>query len=222
MDRRMALDEFYARLDACAERGDGWRLLGTATGRDGWSTHGVYFIREPGELREDQQTPRVVRVGTHALSATSRSSLWQRLRTHRGRLGGSNPGGGNHRGSIFRLHVGTALVNRDGLSCPTWGVGSSAPREIRDAEGDLERLVSEHIGRMSVLNVPIVDRLERAVLERSSISMLSNHDREPIDPPSPVWLGQYADRVLVRSSGLWNVDHVESPMDLEGLPLLNP
>jgi hypothetical protein len=82
--------------------------------------------------------------------------------------------------------------------------------------------VSEHIGAMSVLCVPIADRLDRAILERSSISILSNHDRTPIDPPSPAWLGHHADRASVRSSGLWNVDHVDSVLDTACLPLLSP
>ena len=73
---------------------------------------GVYFFFEPGELREDGRTPRVVRVGTHAVSAGSRTTLWTRLRDHRGHVIGRHVGGGNHRASIFRRHVGSALLGR--------------------------------------------------------------------------------------------------------------
>jgi hypothetical protein len=41
-------------------------------------------------------------------------------------------GGGNHRGSIFRLIVGASLIRRDGRSHATWGGGNNASREIRD------------------------------------------------------------------------------------------
>jgi hypothetical protein len=56
----------------------------------------------------------VVRVGTHALTAASSATLWDRLRQHRGHLGGRDPGSGNHRASVFRRHVGAALIGRDG------------------------------------------------------------------------------------------------------------
>ncbi len=42
--------------------------------------------------------------------------------------------------------------------------------------------------------------------------MLSNFARPPVDPPSPTWLGHQSARDAIRSSGLWNVNHVrEAP-----------
>jgi hypothetical protein len=67
----------------------------------------VYFFFEDGEVRADGGL-RLVRVGTHALTATSKATLWGRLRQNRGQVGGRSPGGGNHRGSVFRRHVGAA------------------------------------------------------------------------------------------------------------------
>jgi len=49
---------------------------------------------------------RVVRVGTHGLKTGSTSTLWGRVHQHRD----TREGGGNHRGSVFRLHVGQALA----------------------------------------------------------------------------------------------------------------
>ncbi len=74
------------------------------------------------EMRSDHGSGlRVVRVGTHAVTTTSRTTLWNRLSQHRGV---AKTGGGNHRGSIFRLIVGTALKRRDGLNKPiSWGIG---------------------------------------------------------------------------------------------------
>lgn len=48
----------------------------------------------------------------------------------------------------------------------------------------------------------------RTVIEAGSIALLSNYGREAIDPPSPRWLGNSADRDAIRLSGLWNVNHV--------------
>lgn len=201
--RQEVLGRFYAGLDELSHRLAGPRLLSECTGRTGWPTAGVYFFFEDGQERESGGH-RVVRVGTHALTATSGTSLWSRLRAHRG----TRHGGGNHRGSIFRLHVGTALLNR-GLhpeAAKTWG-SRSAPREVRDNEKGLEQAVSDHIGRMPFLWVRVDDRLARDRIERGAIALLSNYERTPIDPPSKQWLGRDADRDLVRSAGLWNVNH---------------
>lgn len=223
MDRRETLDEFYDLLAQLTTNVDGPRLLGSCTGRDVWPSHGVYFFFEPGELREDDRTPRVVRVGTHALTATSKTKLWDRLRTHRGRVAGRNPGGGNHRASIFRLHVGTALIDRYGSfpgAAETWGKGSSVPRDIRDREIALEQAVSRHIGAMPVLWLAVPDRHARATIEQSCIALLSNRDRLTIDPPSTNWLGHHAGREALRASGLWNVNHVDDVPSRNGLEQL--
>lgn len=207
--RATLLAEFYDRVQKVAAANGAPRLRDCA-GRDGWPDAGVYFFFEDGEPREDGKTPRVVRVGTHALTATSKTTLWTRLRAHRGSTGGRNPGAGNHRGSIFRLHVGTALINHGGfdVAAKTWGKGSSAPREVRECEVELEQAVSAHIGDMRVVVVDVPDRHDRSRLERECIALLSNYGRAPIDPPSARWLGAAADREAVRRSGLWNVNHV--------------
>ena len=113
---------------------------------------------------------------------------------HQGTRGGSNPGGGNHRGSVFRLHVGTALINRDTWTndvAGKWAVGSSASRETRDREYPLERAVSDHIRAMPFLWLAVDDEPGpaslRAYIERNAIAPLSSYHSQgrPIDQPSP-------------------------------------
>lgn len=91
--------------------------------------------------------------GTHALSVGSRTKLWSRLSQHKGQANG----GGNHRGSIFRLLVGTALINKNRLNFPTWGIGNTADRAVRTGEVDLERQVSQVICNMRFLWLAIED-----------------------------------------------------------------
>jgi hypothetical protein len=50
---------------------------------------------------------------------------------------------------------------------------------------------------------------ERGVIEAGAIALLSNWNRQPVDPPSPGWLGHAADRKVIGRSGLWNVNHVQ-------------
>ncbi|MFM8577587.1 MAG: hypothetical protein ACKOCN_02110 [Planctomycetaceae bacterium] len=216
-DRHEALDRYYSLLEELAQRCGGPRRLAECDGSMDWPERGVYFFFEAGETRAATDRPRVVRVGTHALRP-SRATLWSRLAQHRGQVGGSMPGGGNHRGSIFRLHVGTALLatgDWDDEIRRTWGAGSAAPAHIRKAESPLERAVTAHIGAMPLLWLGVGDppgpTSDRGLIEAGSIALLSNAYRAPIDPPSADWLGRRADRDAVRQSGLWNVNHVYDP-----------
>jgi len=150
-----------------------------------WPRRGVYFFREPLEERSDTGTgPRIVRVGTHALKAVSRSTLWTRLSQHKGQ---PSTGGGNHRGSIFRLMVGAALARRHGYDFPTWGDGHSAKSEVRKSEVALEKQVSTFIGAMPFLWLAIDDDAGpdslRGYIERNSIALLSNYGKPPLDSP---------------------------------------
>ncbi len=116
MTRKADLDELYQLLADLRKQVGGYRTLGESTGRMEWPQRGVYFFFAPDETREASNQLQVSRVGTHAVSAGSGTSLWDRLRTHRGTLSGTRPDGGNHRGSVFRLRVGEAIINRDGIA----------------------------------------------------------------------------------------------------------
>lgn len=205
-------DRFYALMDELSTRVGGPRMLSDCTS-SGWPTHGVYFFFENGEVRL-AGSPRVVRVGTHALTATSATTLWQRLSTHRGPVGGSRPGGGNHRASIFRLHVGTALLARGDWPSDvqnSWRHQHADPT-ARQAENPLEYDVSQHIGDMPLLWLAVPDRADRGLIERNTIALLSRRSGG-VDPASPHWLGLAADSEKVRTSALWNVNHVDDVYD---------
>jgi hypothetical protein len=204
-DRRR-LHELLERL---AARQGGLRRLAECHGRLSWPSHGVYFFYEDGETGAGGR-PRVVRVGTHALTATSRSSLWDRLSQHQGNAGGQNRGGGNHRGSIFRQHVGTALIRREGLPDDLLASWLAAkPPESHPGERGIEREVSRVIGLMPFtwLAVPTMadGTSVRADIERNAIALLAD------TPSSPGWLGRHASHATIRESGLWNVNHVNEP-----------
>lgn len=212
MNRREDLDRFYRIIATLREKRQGFRWLKECTRRSGWPGRGVYFFFEDHEFREDGSTPRLVRVGTHAVSANSRTTLWNRLYTHKG----ASSGGGNHRGSIFRKRVGEALLQVGGYSPEigtSWGIGNSAPRSTRLAELPLERDVSTVIGSMPFLWLEVNDTpgaaSDRANLERNCIALLSNLGKEPIDEPSERWLGLHSPQETIRKSGLWNTNHVD-------------
>ena len=217
---------FYELLGRIEERFGGRRILAECDGRMDWPKRGVYFFFEEGEERQRSGSGgRVVRIGTHALTEKSKTTLWQRLSQHRGNAA---DGGGNHRGSIFRLLVGVSLAGRgDCVLPPSWGNGSdpgAAARrlgatraEVKEAEADLERRVSATIGRMPFLWLSVPDApgpdSARGRIERGAIALLSNAVSPAADPASTHWLGAHCNRRAVRASGLWNNNHVEERYD---------
>ncbi len=223
------LDRLYSLLAHLDEIPGQGRRLSELPVRSLMPERGVYFFQEPGEHRAgNPRALRVVRVGTHAVSSGSKSTLSGRLKAHRG----TRAGGGNHRGSIFRLHVGTALLARDGITLTTWGVGSSAPPAIRNsetaraAEVALEKRVSDYIGAMSVLWLNVPDdagpQSARAFIERNAIALLSNQ-LAPIDSASGKWLGRFSPRREIRDSALWNLNYIKetyNPLFLDKLESL--
>lgn len=178
-----------------------------------WPKRGVYFFFEEGEERQRSGAGRrVVRIGTHGLKRDSKTTLWHRLRQHRGNAGN---GGGNHRASIFRHLVGASLAGRgDCPRPPSWGVDDTGSRlgltreAVNAAERDLEQRVSRVIGRMPFLwlSVPGAPGPEsvRGRIERGAIVLLSNSATPAADQASANWLGAHCDRPAVCASGLWN------------------
>jgi hypothetical protein len=213
MDSRRLSDlrRFYSLLDVLAQR-QPFRLLAECDGRLLWPKRGVYFFMEEGEHRSESGIGnRVVRVGSHALTATSKTNLWRRLVQHRGNADGI---GGNHRGSVFRLLIGEALQNRAGQVSSTWGQGNSAPREIRQAELDFEQQVSGKLGLMPFIWLDVDGGSDgpaiRKFIEQNAIALLSNFGKSGIDMPSADWLGHHSGKELVRQSGIWNRDHTSA------------
>ena len=88
---------------------------------------------------------------------------------------------------------------------------------MRRDEQEVEQLVSEVIRAMPFIWLAIDDEPGtgslRGYIERNAIALLSNHDREALDCHSGGWLGCYCYSERVKSSGLWNQNHVEEQYD---------
>jgi len=170
-----ATGRFCQALDQLAENLGGPRCLRDCRVADGWPRQSVYFFFEPGEVRADGRD-RVVRVGTHALTAASQATSWGRLRQHRGQVGGRHPGGGNHRASVFRRHIGAAIIQRGKLPpglLDSW-LDRHGPRPGQaDQEARIEEAVSGYIGAMPFLWLAVGQRAVRGCVERNGIALTS-------------------------------------------------
>lgn len=219
MNRHEDLDQFYGLLDQLETNVGSKQQLGNCDGYMDWPNRGVYFFFATDERRTDTDQLRLTRVGTHAVSEGSGTSLWNRLRTHRGALSGTYEGGGNHRGSVFRKRVGEAMVERHDLhdDYPEWGEGSSAGRDLRLEELEMERRVSDYLRELPFLWVDVNDEpgpeSDRAYIERNAIALVSNYGKAPVDARSNEWLGNDSRSRQIRESGLWNVNHVDESYD---------
>jgi hypothetical protein len=218
--RRDAIAASYGIFDRISNGEGAPRLRELLAGE--LPSHGVYFFFDDAEAtRFSKLLPRLVRVGTHGVSLGSVATLRNRLRTHFG----TRSGGGNHRASVFRLHVGRAIIERDGLQkqFPNWGKGQSAPKEVTQQEINMEALVSEYIGNLRVLFIPVSDPASsgslRATIEKQFIAMFTEK-LCPIENRSSGWLGHFSDKATIRETGLWNVRDVGEEYDLKFLAFL--
>ena len=223
MSRSADLDQLYRLFDDLKDRTGGMQRLRDCTGYMDWPDRGVYFFFADDETRDLTDQPRLTRVGTHAVSSGSGTSLWNRLRTHRGANSGTYEGGGNHRGSVFRKRIGEAMIERYDLheTYPYWGEGSSAGRERRLDELELEQRVSDYIRDLPFLWIRVDDEpgpeSDRAYIERNVIALVSNYQNDSLDPRDDDWLGRKSPRREITESGLWNINHIGETYDSEFL-----
>ena len=96
--------------------------------------------------------------------------------------------------------------------------------ELAAAEAPIEAAVSEYIGRLPFLCLPVDDEPGpdslRGYIERNAIALTSCLHEPMIDPPSRSWLGLCSGRDKVRRSGLWNQRHVEENYEPRFLDML--
>lgn len=225
MNRLDDLKRFYDVVFRLERKLGGVRFLREFSQYRDWPKRGVYFFFSPDERRSDSGGGlRLVRAGTHALTHGSQSTLRQRLSQHRGNTGG----GGNHRGSIFRLLAGQAMIEAgEAPACPSWGAQNSlgkaaealsTDREtLKKSEQPVEEAVSRYIGAMPFLWLDIDDapspESQRGYIERNTIALLSNYERPPLDALSDGWLGRRSNRLFVAGSELWNQRHANETHD---------
>lgn len=173
--------------------------------------NGIYVFFEKGETvrLENAIENRVVRIGTHRKDNRFRN----RIRQHYGNI---NSLGGNKNGSVFRKHLGGALLRKNNLQDPRlkdW-LTQDGP-----TFAEIEELVSSNLRNNFTFSCfSVNDEKDRLTIERGLISLFAQY---PIGGPSQNWLGLYAADEKVRKSCIWNSQHINSdPLNIEEFHLL--
>jgi hypothetical protein len=169
-------------------------------------SNGLYFFYQEGEGSAHAPGGRIVRIGNHP---RAQHRLVGRLSDHyRSQDGAKN-------GSVFRRYIGGALLRRlDSASpclSPSPGEGHWERQDERacPACSTTESAVTTVLATAFCFRcVRVDDQDERNHLEARLIATVAACT---VCQPSRTWLGLHAYPPLVRSSGLWNTQHVGGP-----------
>jgi len=221
--RPTPLQELYREFENLSEKTGGPYYLDNYSSDWNWPTRGIYIFFTPDtNIEADPHSEwTVARIGTVGVANGSSNTLMNRMRQHRGNKKGKYAGGGNHRGSIFRLHVGNAIIHKNDLhnEYPHWGKSNSnvpddiSTTEIREQEHPLEERVSEYIRSLPflILNVPGEPgpKSDRARIEKQLLSTFGFYHRTKDYLRDDRWLGTFSPKPEVYKTGLWNINHVD-------------
>lgn len=162
--------------------------------------NGVYLFFERGEVVKwhNRLTDRIVRVGTH-----NRDGRFSgRIRQHYGNV---HSLGGNKNGSVFRKHLGGALLlklNPQDQRLEDW-LTQGGP-----SYAEIEEMVSRELRQNFTFSCFRADQQgERLRIEKGLIALIAQY---PLGQPSTNWLGKFSASAEIRRSGLWNTQHIEA------------
>ena len=165
---------------------------------------GIYLFFEKGEKIDidGMKYDGLVRVGTHR----NDGNFPGRIRQHYGNKGNLN---GNKNGSVFRLHVGGAIMRKlNPYDPPLAGWLKQMGPSYSDVEEDVSRTLRENF---SFVCFPVATKEERLNLESGLISLLAQH---PLGKSSPLLAWTISARPIICSTGLWNTRETDKkPLD---------
>jgi len=165
--------------------------------------NGIYFFYEEGEIVKigNRVIKRIVRVGTHR----GQGRFPERILNHFY---------GNKNTSIFRKHLGAAILAKENPNDPRLKEWMRKGKTFKEVEKEVSKLLME---KFSFRYIKVDDRDERLELEERLISTLAKVSPKYI---SPNWLGQFSPIKEIRESGLWNARHINSPTHMRSEQLV--
>jgi len=161
---------------------------------------GIYVFFEQGETDVCQgvRVPRIVRIGTHKKDGR----FTGRIRQHYRRV---NSLRGSKNGSVFRKHVGSALLRMADPQDPRLELSLG---QKGGSYFEVEEEVSKTLRNNFTFScIRVDDAADRIYIEKGLIALLARYS--PLKP-SKNWSGHHAANEKIRDCGLWNVQRTTS------------
>ncbi len=162
---------------------------------------GIYVLFEAGESGHGLK--RIVRIGTHTGTGQLRSRLKQHFINE------------NKDRSIFRKHIGRALLNRQNDSfIDDWDLDLTTTAQKREHAGRIDLVKQKAVetqvtaymqADFSLAVFRVGTKQQRLHLESRMISTVSHCEQ---CRPSSGWLGQFSPNSKIRESGLWQINEL--------------
>lgn len=183
--------------------------------------NGIYFFYEEGELWEHGgNKKRIVRIGTHK-KENFRSRINDHYLFSKSKMNFDKDKSPPHDRSIFRKNIGRAILNRDeDKYLSVWEIdfmkkdNRNKYAYLRDIqkEKEIEEEITDLLRNLFSFRFIVLgsenERMGSSGLESLLIGTLSQCSK---CKPSKNWFGRYSPIDKIRKSGLWQVQHLNSP-----------
>jgi hypothetical protein len=183
-------------------------------------TNGIYFFYEHSEFSgHNAAQARIVRVGTHR-NGNFRNRIAEHFLLNERKMEFTVDQSPPHDHSIFRKHIGRALLSKNGDPYLSVWDTDFMKRKTLDAKKHLRNISKEVAIEKQVTQIlreqfffrfiEIEDeeqRIGKQGFERALIGALASCD---LCGPSDNWLGRYSPDIRIRETGLWQVQHLKA------------
>ena len=180
--------------------------------------NGIYFFYEDGEYwGHGGERPRVVRIGTHRKDGNFRHRIGEHFALDERRMNFDATRAAPRERSIFRKHIGRALLKQRGDPyLAVWEIDFTS-REKREKYGHLRDIAKEKVVESEItarlresfsFRFIIVDgKGTRRGLEQQIIGTVAQCSQ---CCESKNWLGTDSPKPEIRESGLWQIQHLKA------------
>lgn len=188
--------------------------------------NGIYFLYEEGEFwGHDGKKLRIVRIGTHR-GENFRNRIKEHFLLDESRMNFNEGSSKPSDRSIFRKHIGRALLNKDKDDyLQIWNIDfiKKDNRKLYGYKRDIEKekRIEEAITkiireRFQFRFIILESRIKRIGSEGLEGPLIGTIARCKLCKPSANWLGNYSPIQKIRESGLWLVQHIKNRPINEG------
>jgi len=182
--------------------------------------NGIYFFYEQGEIwGHGGNKPRIVRIGTHK-DGNFRNRIKEHYLLDESKMNFDATRPAPHERSIFRAHIGRALLNqRKDNYLQIWREDLTS-RENREKFGHLRDIRKEKETESEITTIlrrnfsfrfiEISRQTERMGTKGLESALIGTMAHCQLCKPSKNWLGNYSPTAQIRESGLWQVQHLSA------------